>query len=87
MKSISCIETAKNQWASSAKRQPHQKRRKTYRPRKAGKRRKVLINEIESSSDESTTEYDDDAQSADEGHDVLRDSTFMKLIPELEELE
>lgn len=74
-------------WASSATRRPHQKRRKTYRPRKAGKRRKVLIDEIESSPDESGTEYDDDAQSADEGHDVLRYSTFMKLIPELEELE
>lgn len=33
----------------------------------------MLIDEIESSLDESTTEYDDDAQSADEGHDVLRD--------------
>lgn len=74
-------------WASSATRRPHQKRRKTYRPREAGKRHKVLIDEIESSSDESATEYDNDVQSAVEGHDVLRDNTVMELIPELEALE
>ena len=74
-------------WAPSATCRPHQKRRKMYRPREAGKRRKVLIDEIESSPDESATEYDDDVQLADEGHDVLGDSTFMELIQELEELE
>ena len=47
----------------------------------------MLIDEIESSSDESATEYDNDVQSAVEGHDVLRDNTFMELIPELEALE
>lgn len=69
-------------WASTATRRPHQKERKTYRPRDAVKRHKVLIDD--SSTDDSTSEYDDGADSADDGPNVQGDGT---LIPELEELE
>lgn len=64
-------------WASTATRRPHQKERKTYRPRDAVKRHKVLIDD--SSTDDSASEYDDGADSADDGPNVQGDGT---LIPE-----
>lgn len=61
-------------WASSATHRPNQRKRKSYRPREAAKKSKVLIND--SSTDDSADE--------DEDSDVPEDGTVIRELAELE---
>ena len=61
-------------WASSATRRPNQRKRKSYRPREAAKKSKVLI-------DHSST---DDSADEDKDSDFPEDGTVIRELAELE---
>ena len=69
---ISCCQSRPQLWASSANRRPNQRARKQYNSRDSAKRPKVLIEQDDSSPEES---YDTD------------DNEENELIKELEDLE